>query len=236
MNWHRVARVFGVASPHLMTAIKSAQNEVSIARQSKQAYQRLREMPERNLRVHLGCGGDVREDWLNIDLPIPQGTGSSLPDSANLVIYDLRQGLPLPDNSCDYIYSSHFFEHLEYAEGVNLMRDCYRCLGAGGVFRAALPNLAAVFRAYLADNESHFADIDANALATRTPRTAAIVDWINYGVYQFGEHKCIYDEEKLILVLRDIGFSKACASEFKMGIDVNSEMRKTHSFYVEAVK
>jgi len=152
------------------------------------------------------------------------------------IAYDLRKGLPLPDASCHVILSSHFFEHLPYDIGVNLMRDCYRCLEPGGSFRAALPNFKNIFRAYLEDDEAYFSLVPHEWLTTRTMATASFIDFVNWAVYQDGEHKCLWDEAKLIRVLEDIGFTRAAQAEFLSGMDVDTEIRRRYSFYVEATK
>lgn len=68
------------------------------------------------------------------------------------------------------------------------------------------------------------------------PGTETIVDHINYGVYQRGEHKYIYDQEKIMLLLRRIGYSSVTESEYREGVDPDSGVRRAYSFYVEAVK
>src|SRR5205823_3176710 len=136
----------------------------------------------------------------------------------HLINYDLRRGLPLAPGSCDYIYSSHFFEHLEYKQGLQLMRDCYRALRPGGTFRLALPNFKGLFEAYLRRNESYFDLVSIRELLPEVePETETLVDYVNYGVYQAGEHKCIYDEEKLVLMLRKIGFATVAPADYQEG-------------------
>jgi SAM-dependent methyltransferase len=54
--------------------------------------------------LELGCGDAKREGFFGIDiLPSP---------SVDLVLDITKKRLPFPDNSMDYIYSSHTFEHL----------------------------------------------------------------------------------------------------------------------------
>ena len=170
-----MANFGGRIPPHLRTAIRAVRSEISIAYQSRRSARRLRNYNGIGTRVHLGCGEDVREGWLNIDLPSPQGlSGPGVPHK-DFVVYDLRRGLPLPAESCQYVFSSHFFEHLSYGDGTALMAACYRCLVKGGVFRAALPNLRSVFTAYIGGDEGYFADIGEQGLTTRSPGTEAPV-------------------------------------------------------------
>ena len=151
--------------------------------------------------------------------------------------YDLRLGLPLESCSCSFIYSSHFFEHLEFRHGLKLMTDCYRVLKPGGTFRLVLPDYREIFRAYLQGNAEYYSLIDDRWLGSmRHQNTATVVDYVNYAVYQHGEHKIIYDEDKLILLLQDLGYSSASRTDHKEGLDSGEPVRRRYSLFVEAIK
>lgn len=205
-------------------------------RRSQRELENLRD--KKQLKIHLGCGPELKPGWINMDLnPDPAGLKNGSSDLI-FINYDLRTGqLPFADCSCEIIYSSHFFEHLECAQGSALMRDCHRVLQPGGVFRIALPTFNELFRAYLARDIKHLDLVDLKEVLPEVePGTETIVDHINYGVYQHGEHKCIYDEEKICVILRHIGFSRVVPSSFDPAIDPVNEVRRRYSFYVEAVK
>ena len=44
------------------------------------------------------------------------------------------------------------------------------------------------------------------------------------------------DEEKIMLLLRHIGFKSVAISSFREGVDPDNELRRALSFYVEAIK
>ncbi|HEX8643929.1 MAG TPA: methyltransferase domain-containing protein [Allosphingosinicella sp.] len=221
-------------------ALASLAFELKTKRIAKRAMPSFRSLQgRRDIKVHLGAGDDIKLGWVNIDLALripPQIDPAAHPDTM-FINYDLRQGLPLPPESCAYIYSAHFFEHLEYQQGVRLIADCYRALKPGGVFRTALPNYEGLFRAYLDRDESYFDLLNMREILPYVePGTESFVDHVNYGVYQHGEHKCVYDAEKFVLLLRKAGFSQAEAKDYEQGTDQPSELRRRYSFYVEAVK
>src|SRR6202022_168180 len=56
------------------------------------------------LKLHLGCGPNLKSGWVNIDLFHP---------GADLQL-DLCEDWPFPDGSVSHIYSEHVFEHFEF--------------------------------------------------------------------------------------------------------------------------
>lgn len=90
---------------------------------------------------NLGCGSRMHPDWINIDF---QGDGK------NVLSWDLRHGLPLPDHSCDAVYSSHAIEHFDRDGARRFLLECRRVLKPGGVIRLVAPDLESIVRAYLA--------------------------------------------------------------------------------------
>lgn len=252
MNYYTVARTilprplrktlvkrYQAQPEFLREALRNLRNEIRIARIVRESNRKFAALKDaQGLKVHLGCGPYIKPGWVNIDLTehLPEIAPDAQPGTM-FINYDLRLGLPLSEASVEMIYSSHFFEHLEYKHGLRLLRDCYRALRPGGLFRISLPDFKGSFEAYLRADEKHFDLINIrDALPEIEPGTETLVDHINFGVYQHGEHKCIYDEEKIITVLKNIGFKQAAPSSFREDIDPDEPVRLRHSFYVEAVK
>ena len=57
------------------------------------------------VKLQLGSGIHVLEDWLNTDKSV-SGCRSGA------VYMDVGKHFPLPDNSVNYVYSEHLFEHV----------------------------------------------------------------------------------------------------------------------------
>lgn len=103
--------------------------------------------------VNLGCGTRYHRDWTNIDI-VAAGPG--------VLAHDLRTGVPLPENSCDAVYHAHVLEHIPRTEAPGFIRECFRVLRPGGVFRVVVPDLEQICRLYLEKLEGAVAG-DANA-------------------------------------------------------------------------
>ena len=72
------------------------------------------------------------------------------------VHHDLAYGIPLRDASVDFVYSSHFLEHLGQASGLRLLRESYRVLRVGGVIRVCVPDLDKAVEFYLRGERERF--------------------------------------------------------------------------------
>lgn len=81
-------------------------------------------------KLHLGCGRDIRDGWINLDL-------SPLPGVAVTADLDNCRNRPLPfaDNSIDEFLASHLIEHLNHP--LPFMQELHRVAsnGAKAVFR-----------------------------------------------------------------------------------------------------
>jgi predicted SAM-dependent methyltransferase len=189
-------------------------------------------------KLHLGCGRHTKPGWVNIDVwlnprEMPREKGITT------INYDLTRNLPLADSTCTEIYSSHFLEHLSAIEGAHLLNGCYRVLQPKGRLRTCLPDFARLARAYVDGNTEYFAplyEIFTDRMGDGIPGSSTIMDAVNNGLYQFGEHCCMYDTEKLEKLLTAIGFSQVKPSSFDPAIDGDWDAREHFSLYIDAFK
>jgi SAM-dependent methyltransferase len=83
------------------------------------------------LKLNLGCGKDIRKDWINLDLVDLPGVD---------IVHDINNiPLPFDDNIFDEILCSSVLEHVEY---VPLLRDLHRILKPGGRLSAIVPHFS----------------------------------------------------------------------------------------------
>ena len=57
--------------------------------------------------LHLGCGNNILKGWLNTDITTYD----------NISYLNAEHPFPIEDNTLDYIFSEHMFEHLTYESG-----------------------------------------------------------------------------------------------------------------------
>lgn len=77
---------------------------------------------------------------------------SSLPD--NVMVHDLRKGIPFDDESVGAVYHSHILEHIDREDADAFMAEIRRVLRPGGIQRAVVPDLELFVRQYWEDLQS----------------------------------------------------------------------------------
>ncbi len=91
--------------------------------------------------LDLGCGPNkIHPDAVGIDLEIGdmQYTRYKGKQSDADIQHDIRQPLPFPDDSQDYVAASHFIEHL--ADPIPVLDEIYRVLKPEGRFLVTMPS------------------------------------------------------------------------------------------------
>jgi len=100
------------------------------------------ESQHQSRRLHLGCGRDIKPEWINLDHLAGPGVDvvADLDDCA-------ATRLPFEDNSIDEILASHLIEHL--SNPLPLMQELHR---------VAKPNAPAVFRVPYGSHDDAYTD------------------------------------------------------------------------------
>lgn len=115
--------------------------------------------------VHYGCGLTAPPQWVNFDVSprlrlqkIPVvGTmlkaRSRTKFPSNIVYGDIIKGLPVADNSCKGVYCSHILEHLSLNDFRTALKNTFRILAPGGIFRVVVPDLESAAKEYVHELE-----------------------------------------------------------------------------------
>ena len=210
------------------------------------------------LRLHLGSHTRAVRGWENLDSS-PNVYLSRVPAlqralhrarivderqaaarfPREVVHADVRKGLPYPDASAAYVYSSHMIEHLARWQALELVRECRRVLHRGGVLRLATPDLAAWAREYL-DGDTTAGPTPADSfmekLATFRDAPGSTAQRFVRRVAGSSQHQWLYDAESLSYLLREGGFPDPELRRFREGDVPDLDQLEDHadSLFVEA--
>jgi predicted SAM-dependent methyltransferase len=182
-------------------------------------------VPEQTIRrLNWGSGTEPSDGWVNCD--IKEGPGID-------VSCDIRDGLPLPPASFDYVVSIHALPELPYPDVEPALVELHRVLKPEGVLRLALPDLEKAMHAYRQGNADYFLipDDDVRSLGGKL-----IVQMTWYG-YSKSMYTFDFTEE----LLYRAGFRRVVRCKYRETVSEHSEIttldnRERESFFVDAFK
>ncbi len=201
------------------------------------------------IQINLGCGLAVAKDWINIDGSL-NALIAGMPKSLHAVAYrltganryyskneycrllgdhhfvhhDLAHGIPFKDGVVDFIYSSHFLEHLFYKDAQHLLKESFRVLKVGGIIRISVPDLKYAVDLYHSGKKHEmlknyfFVEDDAS---------------------NYARHKYMYDFGLLSESLSLAGFQNIRRCKYQEGLTPDLEKldnRPEESLFIEATR
>ena len=181
----------------------------------------------KSIKLHVGCGGNYKEGWINID--------NHLRTKKDLKL-DLRGVIPFPDGSIDFIYNEHFIEHLSYDDGFDFLKASYRILKPGGVIRTAFPDLDTLIDSHIKD---YWREMEWVRLINAQWYPSGCF-MLNKCIREGGLHLYMYNVSELTRRLIEAGFGEDNICECKVNQSSYPELKgiekRADSSVVEAVK
>jgi SAM-dependent methyltransferase len=176
------------------------------------------------MRLNVGCGLNPVPGWINLDLREHAGVD---------LCCDLRQRLPLGDQSVDYAVAIHVLQDMAWAEIPGALGQLHRVLRPGAVLRLALPDLERAIDAYRREDPDYFYVPDADARSLGAKLVTQIV-W-------YGSVRTPFTFDFAEELLRKAGFAsvqrcafRRTASSYPLIVELDN--RERESLFVEAVK
>lgn len=195
-------------------------------------------------KINLGCGYEnFPGGWLNIGLFNEKDINYAQVKKINnayVLHFDLTKELPIEPESIQYVYASHFLEHIQFKQAIDLFKRLRKMLISGGVLRLTVPDLNLWIRKYYENDEKFFKDF--YKLIKSFPNLKTKGEIFAGQIFGYG-HQWSYDYDSLKDTLQRAGFTKITkkkygdSSIFKIGvIEPSRKIRKIESLYLEAIK
>jgi len=196
--------------------------------------------------LNLGCGTKTSNNCVNIDWsfylriknnPVLRAAAAPFMSaerrerlvnlSSNVLVHDMRKGLPFDALNVDAVYHSHVLEHIDRAHVTTFQKEIYRVLKPGGIQRICVPDLELLARRYLdsvarceADpahvprHDGFISDIleqsvrkEAYGTSTQPRLRRYLENRLLGDARQRGEtHQWMYDRFNLMNMLSEVGF------------------------------
>ncbi len=176
--------------------------------------------------------------------------------SQNIIVHDLRNGIPYANNSIDAVYHSHLLEHIDRTEVKDFLMEIFRVLKPNGVQRIVVPDLYFLCKSYVENYEKcinqnklikkhddYVAAIleqavrkEASGSSKQNKILRKIENLILGDARKRGEtHQWMYDSVNLKSVLNEVGFKNIKVQTFKTsyifnwnkyGLDLDKENKE----------
>jgi SAM-dependent methyltransferase len=182
--------------------------------------------------IQYGCGFCAPDTWLNFDasptlrferlaLVGALYTRNARRFPANVRYGDITKGLPVTANSCSAVYCSHILEHLALDDFAAALRNTFKYLKPGGVFRFVLPDLEQLAKGYLADGsgQASLRFMEASCLGVKTRKRGLrglVSAWLGNSA-----HLWMWDEKAMTEELKKHGFKEIRRAAFGDAADRN---------------
>lgn len=162
-------------------------------------------------RLHIGCGGRIAEGWLNVD---------KFAASADTFLNAYKK-FPFNDNTFDYVFSEHMIEHLKIDKVQGFLKEVYRVLKPGGIFRVTCPDLELFVEKYLNSDDEFFGKLKESVdwKGIKHPKLVWVIRskggvFMSVVVKEFHKHRWMYDFETLGSCLDEIGFASVAKKTY----------------------
>lgn len=212
------------------------------------------------VRINIGCGQTPTRGWQNFDNSFSLRL-SKIPLLTDLMYRmgfleesqyqfvrfarendikhgDATTGLPLQQESCEVVYSSHMLEHLDRTGADKFFKEAYRVLCPNGIIRIAVPDIKKQIEQY---NSSGDADAFIESMHVCVPHPTSMAQKIRLLLVGTRHHQWMYDGNSLSQLLQKHGFKEAeilPAGKTKIPEPgpLDLQERSSESVYVEAIK
>lgn len=155
--------------------------------------------------LQIGAGKNDIDGWLNTDINVRHD---------RQVYLNATDPFPLPENSFARIFSEHVIEHIPYAGGQAMLRECCRILKPGGTIRISTPNLINICSLVGCEPDAvkkqYIELASAKYVPENTGRLGAFV--VNNFYWDFG-HYFLYEPESMKFALEQAGFTNVRTCE-----------------------
>jgi predicted SAM-dependent methyltransferase len=191
-------------------------------------------------KLQIGAQSNSIGGWLNVDIQ---------PKELSVVYMDATEPFPFADNSFDYVYSEHMIEHIPFADGLFMLKECFRVLKPGGAIRISTPDLAFLIGLYSqSKNHTQQSYIEFSKERYFKKNEPAMDTTVINNFFRDWGHKFIHDEKSLRYLFDHSGFSNITRQTVGVsgfaemtnveqhGKEITDEYNRLESIIMEATK
>lgn len=211
---------------------KEADVYVSCIKEKRNLKNKIRKQLLKKSKLQIGGGKNYLEAFINIDVFKPAD-----------IIFDIRNGIPLPPESINFIFTEHFLEHLDYPVSVlNFFSESERVLRKNGKLIIGVPDAGNIIQRYVKNDKKYLSKIKKKWYKKRSiiKNIDPGIDIVNLIIRdqdtdeKYNPHFWGYDEIKLKKLFKNTGFRNV--KKWTFNKEIANPKRKFGSLYMEGVK
>ncbi|CAB5101200.1 hypothetical protein D3OALGA1CA_1439 [Olavius algarvensis associated proteobacterium Delta 3] len=180
--------------------------------------------------VHYGCQWVAPKEWINFDASPTLRIGripvlgkivrkNERHFPSNVIYGDIVKGLPIKPNTCDGVYSSHVLEHLSLTDCRIAIKNTYRIIKNGGIFRTVLPDFEYYVNIYTNSKEKNRSLSFLKNTGLGEIRREKGVKSILINTFGNSRHRWMWDFETLTIELEKCKFKEIRRAKFGDAVD-----------------
>jgi predicted SAM-dependent methyltransferase len=182
-------------------------------------------------QVHIGCGTNLLEDFINVDMQVPAD-----------ILWDVRCSLPFESESLELVFSEHMLEHFDYDYSAKIfLAECFRSISKGGRLIIGVPDAESAVLSYAINDTEifrNFRNCYLHRNLTETYRSdfdiLGLLFLDEYSHERYNSHHWAYSEDSLKQLIMSAGFSDII--RLVVAPEFSNQKRRTTTIYVEARK
>ena len=148
-------------------------------------------------KLHIGAGNRKINNWLNTDI----GNKTIMP------VVDVTKKFPFDTGTFNYVFSEHMIEHINYQDGVKMLKESFRVLKSNGKIRISTPDLQFLIDLYSKEKNQLQKDYIEWSCKNYNLTEGSIIEVVN-NYFQSWGHQFIYDKKTIENTLKAAGFTK----------------------------
>ena len=162
------------------------------------------------IKLHLGCGPNLYDGWINVD-------GDYCVGQPGVIIHNITDSYPIPDNSVDEILTVHVIEHIPPGEVPAMIQEWRRILKPNGFVTTEWPDFLKMCEFIVADPSRMYS---TNKKVQKNGLTGIYGNMRRYQDIAM-LHKWGYSVESMCLLYKENGYRKTIVEDPKYRKTIN---------------
>ena len=136
------------------------------------------------LKLNIGCGNDIKEGFINID--VKKEFGNSIGNNLTFLVCNISKGLPFKNSTFDFVLAQDILEHFDKYLFHVVLSEIIRVLKINGIIQLRVPDFEIILNEITNKKLNFFDMLD---LIYGEPLIASEIYTGSFGIHKWGFSK-----------------------------------------------